>query len=194
MAVTGPSGGGGSDGTLGVPEGTVHLTKYNPGWTEDFEAERDRLAQGLAKLDVVAIEHIGSTAVPNMTAKPLIDVMIGVRSVLEYAQYVQPMERLGYVYNGEYGLPNRHFFTLGDPTVYHVHLVQHNLHFWRLNLFFRDTLRKHESARERYVTVKRELAQKYADSRKDYTAGKDGVIREILAAYGWDDTVSGAVG
>lgn len=170
---------------LGVPQGKVTLTPYQDDWPADFAAERERLLHTLPH--VVAVEHIGSTAVPGMTAKPLIDLMIGLTHVERYEDCIAPMQQLGYAYMGEYGIPDRHFFVLGDPTTHHAHMVVHEGEFWRLNILFRDHLRRNEHARDRYLAVKRELAEKFPDDRKQYTAGKDKIIRELLADAGWNN-------
>ncbi len=169
---------------LGVPAGKVTLAPYQDDWPAAFRAEHDRIQRVLSD-HIVAIEHIGSTAVPGMTAKPLIDLMIGLRDISHHDACLAPMQNLGYSYMGEYGIPDRHFFILGDPTTCHAHMVLHNADFWRLNLVFRDHLRAHHEARTRYEAVKRDLAIRFADDRKQYTAGKDAVIRELLADAGW---------
>ena len=169
---------------LGVPPGKVTLTAYQEDWPGSFVAERERLVSTLGDR-VVAIEHIGSTAVTGMVAKPLIDLMIGVRSIEMHEACIEPMRELRYEYMGEYGIPDRHFFVLGNPTTHHAHLVEHDGEFWRLNLLFRDHLRSNRDARERYEGVKRELVARFADDRKQYTAGKDAIIRELLREAGW---------
>lgn len=169
---------------LGVPQGKVRLTDYQPEWPQAYSRERDRLARALGD-PVVEIEHVGSTAVVGMRAKPLIDVMIGVRSIDDHAALIPVMESLGYEYKGEFGIPGRHFFVLGDPTTHHVHMVEHGLPFWRLNLHFRDMLRADPDARDRYVAEKIRLAGEHADCREKYTAGKNDIIQALLRESGW---------
>ncbi|MEO1129258.1 MAG: GrpB family protein [Planctomycetota bacterium] len=168
---------------LGVPQGKVCLVEYQQDWPAAFDAERARLSDALGH--DVSIEHIGSTAVPDTISKPLIDVMIGLPDIADHAAHIPRLETLGYTYRGEYGIPDRHFFTLGDPTTHHVHMVAHGEHFWRLNLLFRDHLRNNADARERYVAEKKRLGDVHADDRAQYTKGKDGIIRAILAEAGW---------
>ena len=171
---------------LGVPEGRVTLAPYHGSWPRAFEAERERIAGALGPA-CVAVEHVGSTAVPGIElAKPLIDAMVGLGRIADHAGLVAPMESLGYTYKGEFGIPDRHFFTLGDPTTHHVHMVEHGGAFWRLNLLFRDHLRADASARQRYVARKRELLDRFADARERYTQGKDEIIKALLAEAGWE--------
>lgn len=169
---------------LGLPSGTVTLSPYDPSWPGEFERERARLAGALGDLsrDIV---HVGSTAVPGMVAKPLIDVMVGLGSLGDAAAAIQRIEALGYSYKGEFGIPDRHFFVLGEPTTHHVHVVFHNGPFWRLNVLFRDYLRAHPDEARQYEALKRSLAAKFASSREEYTKGKDAFIKEVLARAGW---------
>ena len=171
---------------LGVPQGRVRLADYDPSWPEAFARERDRIAGALVELST-GIEHIGSTAVEGMRSKPLIDIMVGLTRIEDHTLCVPRLEALGYVYKGEFGLPGRHFFVLGDPTTHHVHVVARGGHFWRLNIHFRDLLRRDPRAREAYVAEKDRLAREHAGSREQYTAGKDAIIRRLLSESGWTD-------
>lgn len=169
---------------LGVPQGKVVLSAYEASWPDDFESERDRLVSALASMSP-RVEHIGSTAVPGTRSKPLIDMMVGLDRLIEYSSCVPVLQGLGYEYKGEFGLPGRQFFVLGDPTTHHVHMVETGGHFWRLNLHFRDYLRSNPEARDRYARAKDELAVAHADCRADYTAAKDSIIRSLLDESGW---------
>jgi GrpB-like predicted nucleotidyltransferase (UPF0157 family) len=170
---------------LGVPQGKVRLVDYQQDWPAAFDVERTRLIDALGS--DVTIEHIGSTAVPGTTSKPLIDIMIGLPGIADHAAHIPRLEALGYTYRGEYGIPDRHFFTLGDPTTHHVHLVARGGHFWRLNLLFRDFLRENPGARERYVAEKKRLGEAHADDRELYTKGKNSIIQALLAEAGWEE-------
>ncbi len=169
---------------LGVPQGKVRLTDYDEAWPAAFARERDRIAGALGDL-ATGVEHIGSTAVAGMRSKPLIDMMVGVADIEDHRACVPILDSLGYEHKGEFGIPGRHFFVLGDPTTHHVHLVERGGHFWRLNLHFRELLRTDPDARRRYVEEKERLAAAHADCREAYTAGKDAIIRGLLAGSGW---------
>lgn len=171
---------------LGLPQGRVRLADYDESWADAFVREHDRIAQALGEL-TTGIEHIGSTAVHAMRSKPLIDVMVGLARIEDHAPCVPRLEAIGYEYKGEFGLPGRHFFVLGDPTTHHVHLVVKDGHFWRLNLHFRDLLRSNPHAAQQYLAEKERLALEHAESREKYTAGKDATIRRLLAESGWSD-------
>ncbi len=178
----------GEEHGLGVPVGKVLLAPHHPGWAEAYERERGRLADALESLTPV-VEHIGSTAIPGIVAKPLLDIMVGIPEIADHAKAIAPMEALGYTYKGEFGIPDRHFFVLGDEatSTHHVHLVKFGGHFWQLNLVFRDHLRAHADACDRYAAEKRRLVREFADAREKYTAGKDAIIRELLAEAGWKE-------
>ena len=112
---------------------------------------------------------------------------IGLAKLEDHTSCVPILEKLGYEYKGEFGLPGRHFFVLGDPTTHHVHVVVHDAHFWRLNLHFRELLRHDPDARQRYVEEKERLAIEHAECREKYTAGKDAIIKSLLSESGWID-------
>lgn len=172
---------------LGLASGTVRLIEYSDRWPDAFQGMRHEVVEALAQCGHAETEHIGSTSVRGMTSKPMIDLMTGISSLDQHALCIEPLEKLGYIYKGEFGLPGRHFFVMGEPATAHLHLVEHDSHFWRLNIFFRDLLRSDSSARDRYVRVKRELAELHAGERAAYTAGKDHIIKSLLAEAGWRD-------
>ncbi|MEM1422785.1 MAG: GrpB family protein [Planctomycetota bacterium] len=174
------------DDGLGLAGGTVRLSPYSDRWPGAFGAMRDDVVRTISGLGHVATEHIGSTAVEGMASKPLIDLMVGLERLNQHEACVGPLESLGYAYKGEFGLPGRHFFVLGEPAIAHLHLVEHRGHFWRLNLRFRAILREDPHARERYLAVKRSLAAAHANDRPAYTAGKDAIINELLREHGWE--------
>lgn len=169
---------------IGVPPGKVVLADYDPDWPAEFVAERRILQQALTPF-TPAIEHIGSTAVPGLLAKPLIDIMIGIADLAQVAACVAPMQACGYEYKGEFGVPDRHFFLKGDPTTHHVHIVARSGDHWRSYLTFRDVLRADLAVAEEYAVLKRELAAQHATNRDAYTQGKDAFIRGVLARSGW---------
>lgn len=173
---------------LGVPVGKVRLASHDPTWGESFERERVRIAAALQPL-APTIEHVGSTAIPGIIAKPLLDMMVGITPIADHAKALAPLEALGYEYKGEFGIPDRHFYVLGDAhhSTHHVHLVEMGGNFWRLNLVFRDYLRASADARDRYAAEKRRLAVEFSDAREKYTAGKDAIITQLLREAGWEE-------
>lgn len=166
---------------VGLPESEVRLDAYSREWPAMFEREEARLrgALGARLLDV---QHIGSTAVPGLCAKPIVDFAVRIGSLAEVPACVAALEKLGYTYKGEYGLPGRHFFTLGEPVTHHLHLVAAGGEHWDAWLRFRDLLRADTGVREAYAALKADLARRHAGDRKAYTAAKNAFIAGALAA------------
>lgn len=166
--------------SLGLEKGVVRLVPYSVDWPELYAKERDRIAGALGEL-VVDIEHVGSTAIPGLTAKPILDIMLGVSEIADSVRCVRPLAELGYEYKGEYGIPGRHYFRMGEPsTTAHIHLVARVTEFWTRHLHFRDYVRAHPDAAEAYARVKRDLARLHPSDRPAYTEGKTSFILGIL--------------
>jgi GrpB-like predicted nucleotidyltransferase (UPF0157 family) len=144
-----------------------------------FDEERSRLAvvfDGRA----AGIEHIGSTSVPGLCAKPIVDILVGLRELTLSEAEIDAMERLGYEFLGEFGLPGRLYFRKGEPRTHHVHVVAHGGEHWERHLAFRDALRSDPEERRRYDELKRRLAAE-GHSREIYSELKTPFIREVEA-------------
>ncbi len=157
----------------------VFVVDYDPTWPERYEAERARIAEALRHIGV-AIEHVGSTAVPGLAAKPISDIMVGVRELADGERCIEPLEAVGYEYRGEAGIPGRLFFRKGDPRSHHLHLVKQRSEFWERHILFRDLLRKRPDIAAQYAALKRELAVKYRTERHQYTEAKTPFIEAAL--------------
>lgn len=158
----------------------VEIQEYDPTWPSRFEAERSGLLT-VCRDRIAGVEHIGSTAIPGLAAKPIIDLMAGAEELVVDEDLLSRLSGFGYEYFGEYGIPGRHFFRKGDPRTHHLHWVRFGGDFWEEHLLFRDHLREHLDEARRYEELKRELAVRYADDRDSYTASKTGFIRDVLA-------------
>lgn len=154
----------------------VELREYDPDWSVRFEQERERIG-GVFDGRAVAIEHIGSTSVPGLAAKPIVDVLVGLRELGLTDGQISAMEALGYEYLGEHGLPGRLFFKK-EPRTHHVHVVEHGGYHWERQLVFRDALRSDPEERRRYDEFKRRLAAE-GHPREVYTEMKTPFIREV---------------
>ncbi len=160
----------------------IVIVDYDPAWAERYEAERQRLVAALGSR-ITVVEHVGSTSVPGLGAKPVIDIMIGVRH-LDDAQYcISPMQALGYEYVPalEAQLPERRYFrqNTGGIRSHQVHMVEEGGAFWQRHLAFRDYLRAHPDAAREYEALKRALAAQYGADRAGYTDAKTEFIRRI---------------
>jgi GrpB-like predicted nucleotidyltransferase (UPF0157 family) len=165
---------------LGLPRGTVALARPHAAWPRLFERERDRLRQALEPLPL-GIEHIGSTAVPGLLAKPILDLMIGYPVGESLGAYLSRLERAGYEPMGERGIPGREFLATGRAIrTHHVHLVEQGGGFWRAHIRFRDILRERPDLAAAYAALKAELAARYPADRDAYTEGKNEFIAEVL--------------
>jgi GrpB-like predicted nucleotidyltransferase (UPF0157 family) len=174
---------GGKPPSLGLAKGKVSLAAYSEEWPGLFERERAGLLAALGPA-LLAVEHIGSTAVPGLPAKPIIDIAAAIADLRGVESLVPPLERLGYRYLGEYGLPGRHFFEKGAPVTHHLHVVEETGEHWRVWRLFRDYLRSHPAEAERYADFKRGLAARYADDRDAYTRSKSEFVNAVLAKAG----------
>lgn len=147
-------------------------------WGTTFLHEKKRL---LAVPQTVAVEHIGSTCIPGIKAKPVVDIAMAVASAPDDERLKQALLALGYEARGEYGLPGRQFFTWGQPPVIHLHVVAANAPHWRDWLDFRDYLLAHPVHARAYEQEKIRLAEKYAGDRAAYTKSKGEFILHTLA-------------
>jgi GrpB-like predicted nucleotidyltransferase (UPF0157 family) len=156
----------------------IELVEYDPSWAELFESERVAIGP-IFDGKVVAIEHIGSTAVPELCAKPIVDVLVGLRELDLTEKEIAAMRQRGYEYLGEHGLPGRLFFRR-EPRTHHVHVVEHGGEHWERQITFRDALRSDAEERRRYDEFKRRLAAE-GHPRETYTELKTPFIREVEA-------------
>lgn len=149
----------------------VSVVDYDPAWPKQYDSESERVRAALGDL-VAAVEHIGSTAVAGLAAKPVIDILVGLRTLDLTRAHIAAMEALGYEYLGEYGIPGRLFFHKGRPRSHHVHAVLLGSDLWERHLAFRDFLRAHPDEAQRYGDFKRGLATEVAGDRERYVDGK----------------------
>lgn len=163
------------------PDRPVVIHNYCPQWPSQFDSERGQLQQILPN---AVIEHIGSTAVVGLSAKPIIDVMMGVSSLAEIESRIAPLENLGYEYvpKHEAVLPQRRYFTksIAQRKAFHLHAVVAGSDFWRIHLAFRDALRADPALAQRYAALKRQLAAQHAKDREAYTDAKAPFIAAVM--------------
>ena len=161
----------------------VIIVEYNPQWPALYEEEKARIL-GLIGHKVVALEHVGSTAVPGLGAKPIIDIMVAIHRLTNAEECILPLQSTGYEYVPEYEdtLPERRYFRKGPPgaRTYHVHMVELTSDFWERHLLFRDFLRTHPEVAGQYYQLKKELAAKYSSDHEGYTEAKKTFIESII--------------
>ena len=171
----------------------ITVVNYDPAWPVKFAEEAARLRAALGDDLVITVEHFGSTAVPGLSAKPIIDLLVAVRSLAVARQRGIPaLKALGYAYWRDDPAPDRLFFVKGlppnGPRTHHVHMVEPGVsHDPRLGQFaftdrllFRDVLRADPEEAQRYEDLKRELAAQFPDDREAYTNGKTEYIYGVM--------------
>ena len=161
----------------------VVVVDYDPQWSILYKKEKAEILRVIGD-KVVAIEHIGSTAVPGLGAKPIIDIMTAVRHLSDADQCIQPLESIGYEYlpEPETQIPEWRYFRKGPQKAHrHLHMVELTSDFWRRVLLFRDYLRSHSRIAREYYDLKKQLATERGLDRKDYTDAKTAFIRSIIA-------------
>jgi GrpB-like predicted nucleotidyltransferase (UPF0157 family) len=176
-------------------EDAIHIVDYNPQWVKLAEEEISVLKKLFSNHDwIIDIQHVGSTAVPGLAAKPIIDIYIGARSIEEAAKAIAPLEKIGYVF--WYDNPNKEkmFFVKGMPPfgtgrTHHVHIVKHDSDYWRARILFRDYMRNHPKDIQDYANLKYQLMQQHGDDREAYTDAKSNYIASILKKAGFEAPV-----
>ena len=160
----------------------IEIVDYDPLWPEKFAEERERLVGAIGHWLRGAIEHVGSTAVPGLRAKPVIDIMAGVESLPASREAIAVVGRMGYQY-WPYKSDVMHWFCKpsNELRTHHLHLVPVDSPLWRERLAFRDRLRVDASASADYAALKDALATRYRDDREAYTEGKADFVRRIVA-------------
>jgi GrpB-like predicted nucleotidyltransferase (UPF0157 family) len=161
----------------------IRIVDWDADWPRRFEEERVVIARALASWIVADIEHIGSTAVPDLAAKPVIDIMTPVASLVASRDAIAAATAIGYL-PYPYKPEVMHGFCKPSPEyrTHHLHLVPYRGPLWFERLAFRDALRSDSRLRSEYATLKRRLATEVGDDREAYTDGKEAFVRRVLAS------------
>ena len=162
---------------------TILVTEYDPQWPILFEREKAEMIAALGS-SLLMIEHIGSTAIPGLAAKPVIDIGVGVRSLADAPAFMPSIEKLGYAYEPtlEQLLPERRFFWKGTSAIHtcHLHLAEMDNPVLLKPLRFRDYLRRHPELAEKYGELKKELAKRCGQDIGAYVNGKTVFIEQVM--------------
>lgn len=158
----------------------IAVLNYDPEWPSKYERERDHIAS-ILKDNYISIYHIGSTAIPGLAAKPIIDIMVAVRSLESVDAATEEFSDIGYEYLGEFGIAGRRYLRKGgDERTHQIHIFQAD--DWDnigRHLAFRDFMRTHEEEREEYAKIKKALAEKFPYDIGGYCDGKESFVREV---------------
>ncbi len=170
---------------LGLPRGTVRVVPSAIAWPRLFETEAEALRDALGDRGG-PVEHVGSTAVPGLAAKPILDMMVAVPSMESARALVGAVERLGYTHRPNGDAADRVFFAKGptDRRTHHLSLTTVGSGFWRAHVAFRDRLREDPEFARAYEALKRSLAEAHPEDRGAYTAGKEAFVAAALRTIG----------
>lgn len=167
----------------------IEIVPYDPKWPGLFTLEKEALRKILGRFTGLRIEHFGSTAVPGLAAKPVIDILVGVSSKADWPGMVEPLAALGYVHGpGAFDDAVHWFFVKGMPPygekrTHHLHVYELEGKDWKRELVFRDHLRSNPADALEYEALKRELAAKFVGDREAYTEAKTELIQKILERH-----------
>lgn len=162
----------------------IHIANYDPLWPEIFAKLRDQIAGALGTL-ALGIEHIGSTAVAGLPAKPIIDIDVVIASRDELAEVVRRLRSLGYHHEGDLGVPGREAFTTpADTYPHHLYVCASDNAELARHLAFRDHLRAHPETAGAYASLKRSAARQCRSDRTAYNQSKTAFVRHVLDIAG----------
>ena len=158
----------------------VEVLPFNPEWKKKFEREALRLKQIFGDVSV-DIHHIGSTSIPGMRAKPVIDILIEVKDINDVENLNMEMAKIGYEAKGENGMPARRYFRKEENGIrsHHVHVFQTGNPEIKKHIAFRDYLRSHPDVATEYKQLKEDLAKKYPEDIESYVQGKNDFIKRV---------------
>jgi len=164
-------------------DAAIQLMQYSAAWPVQFESERLLLKDAIAPWLVGPIEHVGSTAVPNLIAKPVIDIMAPVHTLEDSHAAIDAVTEVGYVYY-PYKPEVMHWFCKPAPSyrTHHLHLVPYESDLWFERLAFRNALRERHALAAEYGALKKCLAAQFSQDREAYTQAKTPFIRRVLSA------------
>lgn len=166
---------------LGLNKNDVTLVDENPNWKELFETEKDRL-QALIGEYVLDIEHVGSTAIPNLKAKPIIDISIAVNELDDVLKFKDILIKNKYNFRDDGGVKGEYLFSKGpeECRTHYIHVVTKDSKRFHDHIVFRDYLLRHPETVVEYEKIKEDLIKKYPHERKKYTEGKNEFITNII--------------
>lgn len=157
----------------------VEVVPHNPEWIAIFQAEATQIKDALGE-NIVAVHHIGSTAITGIQAKPIIDLLVEVQCLTQVDEQNLPMEQLGYEVMGDFGIPGRRFFRKNNQDgmrTHHIHIFNHNSAQIKRHLAFRDYMIAHPTDAKQYSELKCQLAKH--TNIDGYVDGKDSFIKAI---------------
>jgi GrpB-like predicted nucleotidyltransferase (UPF0157 family) len=169
-----------SHGVLGLEHNVVRLSDHTQLWAELYREEEGRIMTAVRHL-IIGLEHIGSTAIPGIKAKPILDMMAGVAQLEKALLCKTPLEAIGYDYIADAGIANDYVFGKGLARTHYLHVVEYGGAKWTNHLCFRDRLRSDPELAQAYGKLKEELSRKFSHNRAKYHDAKSKFISEVVA-------------
>lgn len=172
---------------IGLKRHTVQITESHPDWARLAEQICASIRQTCAEL-IADVEHAGSTSVPDMPAKPILDIAVAVSETDAMPELKGKLAKIGCTYRGDVRESGEHLFVMEiapDVRTAHIHLVSADSPRWFDYLRFRDIMRNNPGTRQQYVALKRQLSDQYHNDRKTYTASKNHFIQSVLDGTHW---------
>jgi len=172
---------------LGLQRGIVRLESHNPKWEKLFETEKSALKEVLGD-NFISAEHVGSTAIPNLKAKPILDLMLAIPDLDNWEWIKEPLSKLGYEFRRDFRKEQGHILFVKGPEENRTHylkITELNSDFWTELIFFRDYLINNPPYRAEYQKLKENLFDTHASNRELYTKGKEEFIWKILKLAGF---------
>lgn len=166
---------------LGLHKDKVSLVPHSSNWHKEFEQEKERLKTILGNI-AIAIEHIGSTSIPELSAKPIIDIAVGVKDIATLKTTIPLLTASGYDILDSIETKGEVLARKGTPDnrTHYIHVEILGDTYWNNHIMFRDFLLKHQEYVEAYEKLKKDLAIQFSDDRKKYTAAKNNFIQNVL--------------
>jgi len=169
---------------IGLKREIVEIVSYQNEWTTIYKETKTAIEKALDNIHF-EIEHIGSTSINNMVAKPIIDIAIGLENLTEKAiqTVITELEKIGFIFRNNEGENGGYLFIkfkLEDVVTHHIHVVELNDQQWKNYIQFRNTLRMNAQLVSEYKKLKRGLAKKYPNNRLKYTNGKNEFIKNVI--------------
>ena len=169
---------------IGLKRGTVNLKKHNPDWIKLFEKEKKMLFKKFPNV-ILEVSHGGSTSIPNIPAKPIIDMFVAVKSLKGTDKIRKYLEKLNYEYRGKEGVMGRilyvkHIKGKTEIRTHHLQFIEKRNKEWKNHLLIKNYYLKHPKEAKKYAELKRKLAKKYANNRELYSRGKNNFIASII--------------
>lgn len=166
---------------IGIAKNAVTLCPFSQQWSLLFEQEKLNLYKTIGHY-VVDIQHVGSTSIKDMLAKPILDIVVGLKDLNDGFKLIDKIEALGYHFKGSLGDSNRFFFWKGseEANTHNLHITEYGDKNWNNQVLFRDFINSHPDYKDKYLKLKMELANTYKEDRKAYTQRKSQFIIDII--------------